>query len=57
MFIEKIKSEGLAHLSCLAGDGETAAVIDPRHDSDIYVEMTCCPHSPDGCSIPGEMPF
>ncbi|MGA9575433.1 MAG: MBL fold metallo-hydrolase [Lysobacterales bacterium] len=39
MFIEKIKSEGLAHLSYLIGDQDEAAVIDPRRDCDIYVRM------------------
>lgn len=38
MFIEKIKSEGLAHLSYVVGAGGQAAVIDPRRDCDIYVE-------------------
>lgn len=38
MFIEKIKSDGLAHLSYLVGDGAQACVIDPRRDCDIYVE-------------------
>ena len=38
MFVEKIKSEGLAHLSwMIGGDGE-AAVIDPRRDCDVYIE-------------------
>lgn len=39
MFVEKVKSEGLAHLSYLLGDGGEAAVIDPRRDCEIYVEM------------------
>lgn len=39
MFIEKIKSEGLAHLSYLVGDGDEAAVIDPRRDGEVYLEM------------------
>jgi len=38
MFLEKIRSEGLAHLSYLIGDGNRAAVIDPRRDIDVYVE-------------------
>ncbi|SLN25417.1 MBL fold metallo-hydrolase [Oceanibacterium hippocampi] len=38
MFIEKVKSDGLAHLSYLLGDGGVAAVIDPRRDCEIYVE-------------------
>jgi hydroxyacylglutathione hydrolase len=39
MFIEKIKSEGLAHLSYLVGDAGKAAVIDPRRDCQQYVEL------------------
>ena len=38
MFEEKIKSEGLAHLSYLVGAGGRAAVIDPRRDCEVYVE-------------------
>ncbi|WP_017932639.1 MBL fold metallo-hydrolase [Robiginitomaculum antarcticum] len=38
MFIDKIKSEGLAHLSYLIGDGSQACVIDPRRDCEIYIE-------------------
>ena len=30
MFLEKIKSEGIAHLSYILGDGPDAVVIDPR---------------------------
>ncbi len=47
MFIEKIKSEGLAHLSWLIGDGGQAAVIDPRRDCEIYVEKAAAA----GCRI------
>ena len=36
MFIEIIKTEGLAHLSYLIGDNGQAAVIDPRRDCQIY---------------------
>jgi hydroxyacylglutathione hydrolase len=36
MFLEKIKSEGLAHLSYIVGDGGKATVIDPRRDCSIY---------------------
>ena len=39
MFVEKVKSEGLAHLSYLLGDGGEAAVIDPRRDCELYIEM------------------
>jgi hydroxyacylglutathione hydrolase len=38
MFIEIIRSEGLAHLSYLIGHGGKAAVIDPRRDCLIYIE-------------------
>ncbi len=38
MFIEKIKTEGLAHLSYLIGADGQAAVIDPRRDCEVYVE-------------------
>jgi hydroxyacylglutathione hydrolase len=37
MFFERIESEGLAHNSYLIGDGQEAAVIDPRRDCEIYV--------------------
>ncbi len=39
MIVEKVKSDGLAHLSYLIGSGSEAAVVDPRRDCDIYVEM------------------
>ncbi|OQA01815.1 MAG: Beta-lactamase hydrolase-like protein [Planctomycetes bacterium ADurb.Bin401] len=41
MFIEKIKSEGLAHMSYFLGIGEAgkAAIIDPRRDVDIYFDL------------------
>ena len=39
MMIHAIKSEGLAHLSYLIGDGGKAAVIDPRRDCRCYIEM------------------
>mgnify|MGYP000005855048 CR=1 FL=1 len=39
MLLEKIKTPGLAHLSYLIGSGGQAAVIDPRRDCDIYLEM------------------
>jgi hydroxyacylglutathione hydrolase len=38
MFLKKIRSEGLAHLSYLIGDGKEAAVIDPRRDIDVYIK-------------------
>jgi hydroxyacylglutathione hydrolase len=39
MFLEKIKSPGIAHLSYILGDGDEAVVIDPRRDSDIYCDI------------------
>ncbi len=39
MFVEKIKTEGLAHLSYVVGDGAEAAVIDPRRDCAVYVDV------------------
>jgi hydroxyacylglutathione hydrolase len=41
MFIEKIKSEGLAHLSYFVGDTgpAQAAIIDPRRDVDVYFDI------------------
>lgn len=38
MFIQKIKSEGLSHLSWLVGNDGEAFVVDPRRDCEIYVE-------------------
>ncbi|HSW58395.1 MAG TPA: rhodanese-like domain-containing protein [Dehalococcoidales bacterium] len=39
MILERIKSEGIAHLSYFLGSGNSAAVIDPRRDIDIYLEL------------------
>ncbi len=39
MFVETIKSEGLAHLSYVVGDGHEAAVVDPRLDVEAYLEV------------------
>ena len=39
MFLKKIKSEGIAHLSYIIGSNDQAAVIDPRRDIDIYLEI------------------
>ena len=39
MFVEKVKTEGLAHLSWVVGDGAEAVVIDPRRDIDGYLEI------------------
>lgn len=38
MFIDKVRTEGLAHFSYVVGDGTSAAVIDPRRDCDIYID-------------------
>ncbi len=40
MILEMIRSEGLAHNSYLIGSGSECAVIDPRRDIDIYLEMS-----------------
>lgn len=39
MFFQKVKSEGIAHLSYFIGQGSEAAVIDPRRDIDIYLDI------------------
>lgn len=41
MVCETVFTEGVAHLSYLIGDKATgkAAVIDPRRDIDVYVEL------------------
>ena len=39
MILERIKSEGIAHNSYLIGSESDAAVIDPRRDCQIYVEL------------------
>lgn len=39
MILEKVKSEGLAHLSYIMGDGDEAIVIDPRRDCEIYLDI------------------
>lgn len=39
MFLEKIRSEGLAHLSYIFGDKGKAAVVDPRRDCGVYVDI------------------
>ncbi|WJG10655.1 MBL fold metallo-hydrolase [Aliiglaciecola sp. LCG003] len=39
MFIETIKTPGLAHLSYILGSAGEAVVIDPRRDIDIYVDV------------------
>lgn len=39
MIFERIKSEGIAHNSYFIGSGSDAAVIDPRRDCQIYVDL------------------
>jgi hydroxyacylglutathione hydrolase len=39
MLLKPIKTPGLAHLSYLVGDGGKAAVVDPRRDCQIYVDI------------------
>lgn len=39
MILEKVKSPGLAHNSYFIGSGSTAAVIDPRRDTRIYLDL------------------
>ena len=39
MILRQVTSEGLAHHSYYVGSGRTAAVIDPRRDCDVYLEI------------------
>jgi hydroxyacylglutathione hydrolase len=39
MIFERIKSEGLAHNSYFIGSGSSAAVIDPRRDTQVYLDL------------------
>ena len=39
MIFERIKSEGIAHNSYFLGSGGSAAVIDPRRDVQIYLDL------------------
>jgi hydroxyacylglutathione hydrolase len=39
MIFERIKSEGLAHNSYFIGSGNSAAVIDPRRDIQVYLDL------------------
>src|SRR5512136_232945 len=39
LLFERIVSDGIAHNSYLLGSGGKAAVIDPRRDCDIYLEI------------------
>lgn len=47
MFLHKVKTEGLAHLSYVLGSAGEAAVFDPRRDFDIYLEIA----AENGCRI------
>ena len=40
MIIEKIISDGIAHYSYYIGSGTEAAIIDPRRDVDIYIQLS-----------------
>ena len=39
MFMETIYTPGVAHLSYILGDGGRAAVIDPRRDVEVYLQI------------------
>ena len=39
MIFERIKSEGLAHLSYFIGSEDEALVIDPRRDCQAYFDL------------------
>ncbi len=39
MIFERIESEGLAHYSYIIGDRFEAAVIDPRRDCEVYIDL------------------
>jgi len=39
MLFKRIVSEGLAHYSYIFGSGQSAVVIDPRRDIDIYLHL------------------
>lgn len=39
MFLEKVHSEGLSHVSYILGDGGQAAAIDPRRDCEVYIDI------------------
>jgi hydroxyacylglutathione hydrolase len=39
MIVEKITAEGIAHHSYFVGSKGTAAVIDPRRDVDVYLDL------------------
>lgn len=40
MYFKKIESKGLAHFSYIIGDGNEAAIIDPRRDVEEYLDST-----------------
>lgn len=44
MFIEKIKTDGLAHFSYIVGDSGRAVVIDPQLDITKYMEIARAKH-------------
>lgn len=39
MFLETVRSEGLAHHSYIGGDGGQAFIIDPRRDCHVYIDI------------------
>jgi hydroxyacylglutathione hydrolase len=39
MIFERVKSEGLAHISYFVGSGNEAIVIDPRRDCQVYIDI------------------
>jgi hydroxyacylglutathione hydrolase len=39
MFLETIRSGGLAHMSYIFGHGGSAAVVDPRRDCEVYIDI------------------
>ncbi|MEE8424172.1 MAG: MBL fold metallo-hydrolase [Thermodesulfobacteriota bacterium] len=39
MIVERVISEGLAHISYFVGSGKDAVVIDPRRDCDAYMKL------------------
>jgi len=39
VIFERVKSEGIAHNSYFIGSGNDAAVIDPRRDCQVYVDL------------------
>jgi hydroxyacylglutathione hydrolase len=47
MFVEKVHSAYLGHISYILGHGGEAAVIDPRRDCGVYVDMARA----QGCAI------